>query len=423
MHIFLIGAGGREHALAWKLASEDAVEKLTIAPGNPGMAALGPKVEILDTPAHDVANLVAWASVQYPDLVVVGPEAPLAEGIADRLEEIDIPCFGPSEEAARIEASKAFMKEIAAEAGVPTAASGAFDDLASALAYIEKIGRPLVVKADGLAAGKGVVVATSIEETIRATEEMFAGRFGEAGSRVVLEDILDGEEASFFAICDGERVLPMIGSQDHKRAFDGDEGPNTGGMGVYTPAPVFTDAVRQQTIDTIIQPTVDALAARGEPYRGVLYAGLMIGADGPKLIEFNARFGDPECQVMMRLLKSDLAPVLMAAAEGDLSGQSFTWSDEACALVVMAAKGYPEGYEKGSVIRGLDAAGALPGVEVFHAGTAERDGAIIASGGRVLNVTATAATLKDAVARAYAGVDAIDWPEGFHRRDIGWRAL
>ncbi len=423
MHIFLIGAGGREHALAWKLASEDAVEKLTIAPGNPGMAALGPKVEILDTPAHDVANLVAWASVQYPDLVVVGPEAPLAEGIADRLEEIDIPCFGPSEEAARIEASKAFMKEIAAEAGVPTAASGAFDDLACALAYIENVGRPLVVKADGLAAGKGVVVATSIEETIRATEEMFAGRFGEAGSRVVLEDILDGEEASFFAICDGERVLPMIGSQDHKRAFDGDEGPNTGGMGVYTPAPVFTDAVRQQTIDTIIQPTVDALAARGAPYRGVLYAGLMIGADGPKLIEFNARFGDPECQVMMRLLKSDLAPVLMAAAEGDLTGQSFAWSDEACALVVMAAKGYPDGYEKGSVIRGLDAAGALPGVEVFHAGTAEREGAIVASGGRVLNVTATAATLKDAVARAYAGVDAIDWPEGFHRRDIGWRAL
>ncbi|MEL6365435.1 MAG: phosphoribosylamine--glycine ligase [Pseudomonadota bacterium] len=423
MHVMLIGAGGREHALAWKLAGEKGVDKITVAPGNPGMRALGPKIETLEVPAEDVANLVAWASVQYPDLVVVGPEAPICEGIADRLEEIDIACFAPSEEAAKIEASKRFMKEIAAEAGVPTAAYGAFDDKAAALEWLEARGEAMVVKADGLAAGKGVVVCETLEETRGAVEEMFAGRFGHAGERVVLEERLEGEEASFFAISDGERVLPMIGSQDHKRAFDGDEGPNTGGMGAYSPAPVFTDDVRRQTIERIIQPTADALAARGTPYRGVFYAGLMVGPDGPKLIEFNARFGDPECQVMMRLLKSDLAPVLMAAAEGDLSGRAFEWSEEACALVVMATKGYPEGYEKGSVIGGLDAAGALPGVEVFHAGTAERDGAILASGGRVLNVTATAPSLKEALASAYAGVDAIDWPEGFHRRDIGWRAL
>jgi len=424
MHVMLIGAGGREHALAWRLTQDAVVEKLTLAPGNPGMRALqGCEIETLDVAADDVANLVAWASVHYPDLVVVGPEAPLVEGIADRLEEIDIPCFGPSEAAARLEGSKTFMKEIAAEAGVPTAAHATFADEAAALDYLETIARPMVVKADGLAAGKGVVVAQTLDEAKSAVHDMFSGRYGAGGARVLLEERLDGEEASFFAISDGTRVLPLIGAQDHKRAFEGDEGPNTGGMGVYSPAPVFTEEMRERTMREIVEPTVAALADRGTPYVGVLYAGLMIGRDGPKLIEYNCRFGDPECQVMMRLLASDLAPVLKAAADGDLSGHGLEWSGEACALVVMAAKGYPDGYEKGLPIGGLEAAQAMEGVEVFHAGTAETDGRLVSAGGRVLNVTATAPSLTAAVARAYEAVDAIDFPGGFHRRDIGWRAL
>ncbi|MEE2690801.1 MAG: phosphoribosylamine--glycine ligase [Pseudomonadota bacterium] len=420
MKVLLIGGGGREHALGWKIAQSPVLSTLYLAPGSPGLKPLGVTLPI---GAEDIDGIVAAAAAHEVDLVVVGPEAPLAAGLTDRLTEAGIACFGPTAAAAQLEASKAFMKEVCVAAGAPTAAYGRFRRIEEAKKFLRTQQPPYVVKADGLAAGKGVVIAGDLAEADASVEDFLGGRFGAASEEIVIEEYMHGEEASFFAICDGERALPLIAAQDHKRAFDGDKGPNTGGMGAYSPAPVFTDAIREATITRLIEPVLAEMARRGTPYRGVLYAGLMIGENGPRLVEFNARFGDPECQVLMRRLKSDLLPVLYAAARGDLAGRSLDWSNDAAALVVLAANGYPGAYSKGSAIRGVEQAEKIPGVVVFHAGTDEIGGEIVANGGRVLNVTATAATIKEAVARAYEAVDIIDWPEGFCRRDIGWRAL
>ncbi|WP_306253351.1 phosphoribosylamine--glycine ligase [Parvularcula sp. IMCC14364] len=420
MKILLIGGGGREHALAWKIAQSPLLTGLYCAPGNPGTVPLGTNVPLKDT---DVEGIVSFAMQENMDLVVVGPEAPLALGLADRLEKAGIACFGPSQEAAQIEASKGYLKDLCQEHDIPTAAYGRFDAAAPAKAFLSTMSAPYVIKADGLAAGKGVVIAEDLAEAESAIDDMLGGRFGAASAELVIEEFLEGEEASFFAITDGTHIVPMVGSQDHKRALDGDKGPNTGGMGAYSPAPVFTPEIQQEVIARIIAPTVKALSDRGSPYCGVLYAGLMIGADGPKLIEYNARFGDPECQVMMRRMQSDILPVLMAAATGKLAGQEFVWTPETVALVVMATQGYPGSYAKGSVIKDIEKAQARDGVEVFHAGTSQTDGQLTASGGRVLNVTAGGATGRIAVDRAYDAVAQIDWPEGFYRRDIGWRML
>ncbi len=420
MHVLLIGSGGREHALAWKLARSPRLTRLTVAPGNAGIAALA-GTAALDPADH--AAVVAFCRAEAVDFVVVGPEAPLVAGLVDDLAAAGIPAFGPSREAARLEGSKAFTKALCDEAGVPTAAYGRFTDAAAARAYVTEQGAPIVVKADGLAAGKGVVVAATLEEALAAVDACFEGAFGAAGAEVVIEEMLVGEEASFFALSDGEHVLALASAQDHKRAFDGDEGPNTGGMGAYSPAPVMTPAMEARVMAEIVEPTVACLARRGTPFRGVLFAGLMITADGPKLIEYNVRFGDPETQVLMLRMESDLLELMQASAAGDLSGRTADFSDTAALTVVMAAKGYPGAYGKGSVIGGLDAAAAVEGAVVFHAGTAEKDGAVVANGGRVLAVTAVGADVREARERAYAAVDRIDWPDGFCRRDIAWRAL
>jgi phosphoribosylamine--glycine ligase len=420
MNILLVGAGGREHALAWKIAASPLLTRLVCAPGNPGMAGLA---ETRSVAVTDVAGQVALAREIKADLVVVGPEAALEAGLGDALAEVGVPCFGASARAARIETSKAFMKAFASRHGLPTAAYQVFEDAGAARAYARAHALPLVIKADGLTAGKGVVIAGDLAEADAAIDACLGGRFGAAGARVVIEEFLAGEEVSLFALADGERDLLFGAAQDHKRAFDGDKGPNTGGMGTYAPAPALTANIEAEARRILIEPTVRGLAAEGAPYRGVLYAGLMLTADGPKLVEFNARFGDPECQVLMMRLESDVVPYLLAAAAGALAEvPAPVWRDEAVICVVLAARGYPEAPKSGSVIR-------LPadwdeGVVVFHAGTARRaDGALVAAGGRVLNVCARAPTLAEARARAYAAIDRIDWPEGFHRRDIGWRAL
>jgi len=418
--ILLVGGGGREHALGWKIAQSPLLTRLYLAPGNPGLNRYG---EPLGIDAENLDGIVEAARSRNVDLVVVGPEAPLAAGLADRLAEAGIPCFGPSAAAARLESSKAFMKEIADAVGAPTAAYARFENASDAKEYLRDQKPPFVVKADGLAAGKGVIIAETLKDAESAVDDLLGGALGDAGRTIVIEEFLEGEEASFFAICDGERVLPLIAAQDHKRAYDGDEGPNTGGMGAYSPAPIFTDDVRRQTMEQIIEPVIAELARRGAPYRGVLFAGLMINEAGPKLIEFNVRFGDPECQVLMRLLKSDLVPVLHGAATGSLKNQKLEWSDDACALVVMAADGYPGAYKKGSIIKGVEKAEECANVVVFHAGTKQTGEELVANGGRVLNVTACGRTIRDAVDSAYEGVDQIVWPEGFCRRDIGWRAL
>lgn len=420
MKVLLVGGGGREHALGWKIAQSPLLTHLYLAPGNPGLNALG---EPLGIRADDIDGITDAARSRNVDLVVVGPEAALAAGLADRLAEIGVPCFGPSAAAAELESSKGFMKGVATAVGAPTAAFDRFADPVPAKAYIRTRKAPFVVKADGLAAGKGVIIAATPGEADAAIDSLLGGALGEAGREIVIEDYLEGEEASFFVITDGETALPLIAVQDHKRAFDGDKGPNTGGMGAYAPAPVFTDEVREQTMKRIIEPVIAEMARRDRPFKGVLFAGLMIGADGPKLIEFNVRFGDPECQVMMRLLKSDLLPVLNAAATGALKATELEWSRDACALVVMAAKGYPGAYAKGAIIRGVERAELCEGVVVFHAGVKMRDSALVADGGRVLNVSASGRTIRDAVERAYEAVERIDWPEGFYRRDIAWRAL
>ena len=420
MHVLILGGGGREHALAWKIAQSPVLTQLTLAPGNAGTTDLGTNVDldILDGDAVTV-----WAKAHDVDLVVVGPEAPLAAGVADALRGANIPVFGPSKAAAQLEASKAFTKEVCDAAGAPTAAWGRFTDESSALEYLRAKGAPIVIKADGLAAGKGVVVAETLGQAEEAVREMFGGSFGDAGAEVVIEEFMEGEEASFFVLTDGDAVLPLATAQDHKRAFDGDKGPNTGGMGAYSPAPVMTDEVIQRTMDQIVRPSIAEMARRGMPYSGVLYAGLMIANGQPRLIEYNARFGDPECQVLMLRMKSDLLPVLMAIAQNELAGMDLDWAPEPAITVVLAAEGYPGSYQKGTSIQGLEAASGVPGVTVFHAGTKAGPNGIEAHGGRVLNVSATGASVQEARDRAYAAIDLIDWPDGFCRNDIAWRVL
>jgi phosphoribosylamine--glycine ligase len=421
MKVLLVGSGGREHALAWKIAQSALLTRLVCAPGNPSMAALG---EVRPVGATDVEGLVALALEIEADLVVVGPEASLEAGLADRLERLGIPCFGHSAAAARLETSKAFTKDFCARHGLPTAGYGVFERPDEAKAALDRFRPPYVIKADGLAAGKGVAIAETRQDAEAAIDDMLDGRFGAAGARVVIEEFMAGEEASLFALCDGETSLLFGAAQDHKRAFDGDLGPNTGGMGTYSPAPVLTAALQDEADRNIVRPTVRNMAREGAPCRGVLYAGLMLTDTGPKLVEFNVRFGDPECQVLMLRLESDLLPYLHAAATGRLTELSPPqWSDETAICVVMAAKGYPDRPLTGSVIRGADEDFG-PEVVVFHAGTArDADGTLRAAGGRVLNVCARGADLAEARARAYAAIDRIDWPEGFFRTDIGWRAL
>lgn len=420
MKVLLVGGGGREHSLGWKISQSPLLTKLYLAPGNPGLNALG---EPLGISAEDIDGIVDAAQSRKVDLVVVGPETPLAKGLADRLTGAGIPCFGPSAAAAELEASKSFMKEVAIAVGAPTAAYRRFTEADAAKSYLKTRSAPYVIKADGLAAGKGVAIAQTLGDAEDAIHSILGGSLGPAGNEIVIEDYLDGEEASFFVICDGAVAVPLIGVQDHKRAHDGDKGPNTGGMGAYAPAPVFTDEVKRRTMTKIINPVIAEMARRGAPFKGVLFAGLMIKNEEPQLIEFNVRFGDPECQVMMRLLKSDILPILYDAACGKLNAVEPEWSRDACALIVLAAKGYPGDYEKGSKISGVERAEKKDGVVVFHAGTRVQNGALVANGGRVLNVTACGPSIRDAVERAYAGVKEIDWPQGFYRNDIAWRAL
>ncbi len=420
MNVLLIGSGGREHALAWALAASPLLTKLYCAPGNAGIADVA---ECVPISVDDHPAIVQFAKQQAVDLVVVGPEQPLVAGIVDDLAAAGIKAFGPTRAAAQLEGSKGFTKDLCAELGMPTGAYRRFTEAAPAKVYAAAQSLPIVIKADGLAAGKGVTIATTRAEADDAIDACFAGAFGSAGYEVVVEEFLDGEEASFFALVDGTHALALATAQDHKRVGDGDTGPNTGGMGAYSPAPIMTPALVQRTMDEIILPTVRGMAARGIPFRGVLYAGLMLTADGPKLIEYNTRFGDPETQVLMMRLKSDLLAALLAAADGVLGTFDLRWSDDVALTVAMASKGYPGAYEKGTEIRGLEAAAALEGVEIFHAGTERRDGRLTATGGRVLNVTARGRTVAEAQARAYAAIDLIDWPGGFCRRDIGWRAI
>lgn len=419
MRVLLIGSGGREHALAWKMAASPLLTKLYAVPGNPG---IGSEAELVRLDIADHTAVARFCRENEIDLVVVGPEGPLVAGIADDLRAEGIRVFGPSKAAARLEGSKGFTKDLCAKYGVPTAAYGRFGDLASARAYVEKTGAPIVIKADGLAAGKGVTVAMTLDEARTALDACFDGSFGQAGAEVVVEEFLVGEEASFFCLCDGTTALPFGTAQDHKRLSDGDTGPNTGGMGAYSPAPVMTLEMIDRTMREIVEPTMRGMAETGAPFSGVLFAGLMITDKGPKLIEYNTRFGDPECQVLMMRLKDDLLVLLNAAADGQLAHTSVRWRDDAALTVVMAARGYPGAPEKGSVIRGVEAA-AGEGVEIFHAGTAINGGALVANGGRVLNITATGRTVGEAQKRAYAALDRIDWPQGFCRRDIGWLAL
>ncbi len=422
MRILVVGGGGREHALCWKIAASPLCETLFCAPGNAGIAR---EADCVPIGAEDLGGLIAFAKDRAIDFVVVGPEAPLVAGLVDRLGHAGIKAFGPSGAAAMLEGSKGFVKDLCTKHGIPTAEYGRFVDPGSAKSFVREAGAPIVVKADGLAAGKGVTVATTLSEAEAAIDAiMVEKRFGAAGASLVIEELLEGEEASFFALVDGQSALALASAQDHKRVGEGETGPNTGGMGAYSPPPVMTPEMEARVMDEIIGPTVAAMKAEGQPYKGVLYAGLMITESGPKLIEFNVRFGDPENQVLMPRLMSDLLPALLASADGVLANLDLRWHEAAAMTVVMAAQGYPGAYEKGSQIRGLEAAEALDGVVVFHAGTtAGPDGAVLANGGRVLNVTASAPTIAEARARAYAAVDLIDWPEGFCREDIGWRAL
>ncbi len=420
MKVLLIGSGGREHALAWKLAASEKLTKLYCAPGNPGIAEYA---ELVTLDVTDHAAVIAFAKDKAIDLVVVGPEAPLVAGLADDLQAENIRVFGPSKAAAQLEGSKGFTKDLCARFGIPTGAYGRFNNAPKAKAYIREVGAPIVVKADGLAAGKGVVVAMTLDEALDAVDACFEGAFGSAGAEVVVEEFLEGEEASFFCICDGKTALSLGSAQDHKRVGDGDTGPNTGGMGAYAPAPVMTPEIVERTMRELIEPTMRGMAEIGAPFSGVLFLGLMIGKDGPKLIEYNTRFGDPECQVLMMRLETDLLDLINAAVDGKLDEVSLEWKDQPALTVVMAAEGYPANVKKGSIIRGLDQLNNIDGLKVFHAGTAEKDGNLIANGGRVLNVTAIAETVAEAQSKAYDAIKQINWPEGFYRSDIGWRAV
>ena len=420
MNVLLIGSGGREHALAYKISSSPLLGKLFCTPGNPGTLELGDNVDV-DAKNHEA--VVEFCKKNSVELVVVGPEAPLVDGLADALREGMIPVVGPNKRAARLEGSKGFTKDLCAKYNIPTGDYQRFDNAEKARHYIEKKGAPIVIKADGLAAGKGVTVATTIEEAFRAVDACFEGAFGEAGIEIVVEEFLEGEEASFFCLCDGKTAIPFGSAQDHKRVFDGDKGANTGGMGAYSPAPVMTDEMTKRVMKEIVEPTMHGMADLGCPFIGVLFVGLMITKKGPELIEFNVRFGDPECQVLMMRLKSDLLPILYSVAKGNLEGVTLDWSTDKALTVVMASKGYPEAPKRGSVISGIEKADKLPDVKVFHAGTALKDGKVIANGGRVLDVTATGKTVKQAQQKAYQAIKLIDWPEGFYRHDIGWRAI
>ena len=423
MRILLIGGGGREHALAWKLVQSPKVEKLYAAPGNPGMALLQ-KCECINLNVDDLEGVADYAEEKSIDLTVVGPEAPLVAGLADVFKRRGLPVFGPSKAAAQLEGSKAFSKELMAKYNIPTAFFKICEDIETAKAYVEEKGAPIVVKADGLAAGKGVVVAMTKAEALEAIDEMMGDhKFGAAGARLVLEEYMEGEEASLLAFTDGKTVVPMIAAQDHKRVFDGDEGPNTGGMGTYAPAPVMTDILRLKATELILKPVVEAMAKEGTPYQGCLYAGLMIKGDSVKVVEFNCRFGDPETQVVLPLLDGDLAEIMLACATGTLDKAEVAWHDKAAVCVVMASGGYPESYEKGKEITGLAAAEEDKDVVVFHAGTKESEGKIVTSGGRVLGVTAVDSSIKAARDRAYAAVEKIAFEKNFYRKDIAWRAL
>ena len=420
MNILILGGGGREHSIAWAVLQNPKCDRLIVAPGNAGIAQIA---ECADLDILDGGAVAAFAEENAVDFVIIGPEAPLAAGVANRLRDAGLAVFGPSAAAARLEASKAFTKEICDACGAPTAAWARFTDAASAKSHVRAQGAPIVVKADGLAAGKGVVVAMSEAEALDAIDEMFGGAYGAAGAEVVIEEFMEGEEASFFVLCDGADVLPIGTAQDHKRVGEGDTGPNTGGMGAYSPAPVMTPAVTERALDEIVRPTIAEMVRRGVPYQGVLYVGLMIRDGAPRLVEYNVRFGDPECQVLMMRLGGQALDLMLACAEGRLAGARVNWADDHAITVVMAARGYPGTYETGSVIGGLEAFAEDSRRMVFHAGTAHRDGQVVAVGGRVLNVTARADTLAEARDAAYATIDAIDWPEGICRRDIGWRAL
>ncbi|MEL7446966.1 MAG: phosphoribosylamine--glycine ligase [Pseudomonadota bacterium] len=422
MNILLLGSGGREHALAWKLAQSPQCSKLYAAPGNPGIAE-DAQLATIDTSNHEA--VVLFCKVNDIALVVIGPEGPLVDGLADRLRAEAIAVFGPSKAAAQLEGSKGFTKDLCARAGIPTAGYVRTSSLEEAREALETFSAPYVLKADGLAAGKGVVIAENLEAAEAALEDMFGGRFGEAGAEVVIEEFLTGEEASFFALTDGAAILPFGTAQDHKRVGEGDTGPNTGGMGAYSPAPVLTEELQARVIEEIIKPTVDTMRVEGMPYSGVLYAGLMLTAEGPKLIEYNCRFGDPECQVLMTRLKSDLVEIMLACAKSELAGVEASFSPSAAITVVMAAKGYPGTPEKGGAIDLAEAEVVRGGAaaKVFHAGTAMQDGVLVANGGRVLNVTATGMSVTEAQATAYDAVDAISFPTGFCRRDIGHREV
>ncbi|WP_310621108.1 phosphoribosylamine--glycine ligase [Flexibacterium corallicola] len=420
MNVLLIGSGGREHALAWSFSKSPALSKLYIAPGNAGMNMLAECID-LDTTDHDA--VIQFCKLKAVSFVVVGPEAPLVDGLVDSLSKADIKAFGPTAAAAQLEGSKAFTKQMCQRAGVPTAKYGHFSTQEDAKQYIRQVGVPIVIKADGLAAGKGVFIAMDMEQAMAAVEQCFDGAFGEAGAEVVIEEFLEGEEASFFVLSDGENILPLATAQDHKRAYDGDQGPNTGGMGAYSPAPVMTTSLTQQVIDEIIKPTISDMKAQGMPFKGVLYAGLMITSEGPKLIEYNVRFGDPECQVLMMRLKSDLLPLLLASTEETLNEVEAEWYSEPAITVVMAAKGYPGTYEKGTKISGLDTVIGDEATQVFHAGTKSNGGHLLSNGGRVLNITSRGKTVTQARDLAYKAIDQINWPEGFYRKDIAWRAI
>ena len=422
MKVLLVGGGGREHALAWAMRKSPKLTELYAAPGNAGIASVA---ECLDIDAEDISGICAAVKDLEIDFVVIGPEAPLVAGLADRIEAMGLPVFGPSAAAAELEGSKGMMKDLLAKYDIPTADYQRFDEPDGAKEYIRIKNKPVVVKADGLAAGKGVILSHSVNEAYAAVDQiMIEEAFGAAGQEIVIEEFLIGEEASFFALCDGTRAIPLAGAQDHKQVHDGDHGPNTGGMGAYTPAPILDDAMQKRVMDEIITPTVEAMAREGKPYKGVLFAGLMIGEDGPKVIEFNCRFGDPECQPIIARLQSDALEMLLAAAEGKLDKIKLKWDSRVALTVVMAAEGYPGTYIKGSEIKGVADADALKDVVVFHAGTMlGDDGALLANGGRVLGVTALGDTVEAAQTLAYKGVDLIDWPKGFCRRDIGWRAV
>ncbi|NKB48202.1 MAG: phosphoribosylamine--glycine ligase [Alphaproteobacteria bacterium] len=420
MRVLVVGGGGREHALCWAISASPLCDALYCAPGNAGIAQ---DAECVPIAADDIEGLVRFATENTIDFVVVGPEAALVMGLVDRLDAVGIKSFGPSAGAAMLEGSKGFMKDLCAKYNIPTAAYGRFTDAEAAKAYIQEQGAPIVVKADGLAAGKGVTVAQSVDEALAAVDaSMTDSAFGAAGQELVIEECMTGEELSFFALVDGTSALPLVGAQDHKAVGDGDTGPNTGGMGAYSPAPALTEALQAEIMERIIMPTVEGMAAEGAPFKGVLYAGLMLTEDGPKLLEYNVRFGDPECQVLMLRLRSDILPALVASCDGMLSTFDLRWSDDAALTVVMAANGYPGAYAKGSEIRGIEVISAADAI-VFHAGTVRDDGNLRANGGRVLNVTASGASIGEAQAKAYAAVDQIDWPDGFCRRDIGWRAI